>query len=66
MAAVRRHHRRGEVRALVLPVARAAHAIRALFLARFDLMVANLAVRHWVLELKRTRPRPVLEEADRR
>ena len=40
-------------------------AIRALFLARSELLLENLALRQQVLAFKRERSRPVLDDVDR-
>jgi hypothetical protein len=53
------------LRLLVFLISIGAHAMRALFLSRADLLTENLALRQQVAALKRQRPRPALDDVDR-
>ena len=53
------------LRVLIFLVSLGARAIRAICRRRADLVIENLALRQQVTALKKERPRPPLEDADR-
>ncbi len=57
--------RRIMLRVLIVLVSLGARAIRAMCRRRADLVIENLALRQQVAMLKKERPRPLLDNADR-